>query len=108
MAEGQRTTRSDSIARISMLAEARLSSEELAAAAGITVASLVRLVRAGVVEPASPETEGFTASAAVRLRRMLRLHHDLDIDLEAAAIIVDLLERLERLEDEMARLRSGA
>jgi hypothetical protein len=38
---------------------------------------------------------------------MVRLHVDLDVSLDGAAIIVDLLERLERLEGELARLRGG-
>ena len=46
-----------------------------------------------------------TSAISLRLRRMLRLHGDLEVDLEAAAIIVDLLERLEWLEAELARLR---
>jgi hypothetical protein len=39
---------------------------------------------------------------------MLRLHADLGLDLTGAAIIVDLLERLERLEAELARWRGGS
>jgi hypothetical protein len=107
MSETRRTSRAE-FAAVSFRTEARLTRDALAAAAGITVESLDRLVSAGLVEPPSPETGEFTAAGAARLRRMLRLHHDLDLDLEAAAIVVDLLERLERLEDEIARLRSGS
>jgi hypothetical protein len=80
-----------------------LSRDELAAAAGITRVRLGRLMRLGLVEPAAPPPAEFTAAAAVRLRRMLRLHDDLGVDLVGAAIIADLLERLERLEAELAR-----
>jgi hypothetical protein len=38
---------------------------------------------------------------------MLRLHGDLGVNLVGAAIIVDLLERLDRLEVELARQRGG-
>jgi DNA-binding transcriptional MerR regulator len=85
--------------------ELRLSLEDLAAAAGISPASLARLIRAGLIEPASPEGREFTAATAARLRRMLRLHADLRVNLAGARIIVDLLERLERLEAELSRLR---
>jgi MerR HTH family regulatory protein len=39
---------------------------------------------------------------------MLRLHRDLGVDFTGAAIIVDLLERLERLEAELARWRGSS
>ena len=39
---------------------------------------------------------------------MIRLHTDLDANLDDAAIIVDLLERLERLEAELTRWRGGS
>jgi DNA-binding transcriptional regulator YhcF (GntR family) len=89
-------------------AETMLSAEQLAAAAGISTATLERLVRAGVVESAANDGSVFTAAAAARLRRMLRLHHDLEVNLEAATIIVELLERLDRLEDELVRWRASA
>jgi len=85
--------------------ELALSGEELAAAAGISPTRLGHLARLGFVEPIAPETERFTAATAARLRRTLRLHGDLGVNLMGAAIIVDLLERLERLEDELARQR---
>ena len=81
-------------------AEVYLSGDELARAAGISAATLARLMSLGLVEPISNE-RGFTAptfSAAMasRLRRMLRLHRDLGVNLTGAAIIVDLVERLDR------------
>ena len=48
------------------------------------------------------------AAAAARLRRMLRLHADLCLSLVAAAVVADLVERLDRMERELARLRGGA
>jgi chaperone modulatory protein CbpM len=64
-------------------------------------------VRLGLVEPDAPGSSVFTAVTVDRLRRMLRLHGDLGVDLTGAAIIVDLLEQLERLETELARWRGG-
>jgi chaperone modulatory protein CbpM len=82
-----------------------LTLEQLAEACGIRVVHLVHLVRVGVVEPEPPESEVFSASAATRLRKMLRLRADLGVNLAGAAIIVDLLARLDRLEAELARAR---
>ena len=85
-----------------------LSREQLAAAAGISPARLARLIRLGLVEPAEAGPSEFAAAVAARVRRMLRLHDDLGVDLVGAAIITDLLERLDRMETELQRLRGGA
>jgi DNA-binding transcriptional MerR regulator len=82
-----------------------LTTAELAAATGIRPALLARLVRLGLVEPVAPGAGEFVASTVSRLRRMLRLRADLGVNLAGAAIIVDLLERLERIEAELDRLR---
>lgn len=85
--------------------EARISESDLARAAGISAATLVRLVHLGLIEPAAPGSNEFTAAAAERLGRMLRLHDDLEVNLVGAAVIVDLLERLDRLEADLTRVR---
>ncbi len=89
-----------------MRAEVSLSSEEVAAAAGITEERLARLVRLGLVEPVGPGADVFAAAEVARLRRMLRLRRDLGLNLLGAAILVDLLERLDGLEAELARLQN--
>jgi chaperone modulatory protein CbpM len=95
-----------SIAETARRAESSLSSEELAAAAGISLATLARLVSVGLVEPTADERGRslmFSAATATRLRRMLRLHRDLGVNITGAAIIVDLVERLEHRPDEPGR-----
>jgi DNA-binding transcriptional MerR regulator len=104
---------SRSPARVSIVAtpagcEVRLTADELAAAAGISARMLARLVRLGLLEPLAPDAREFGADAAARLRRMLRLRRDLGVNFMGAAVIVDLLDRLECLESELARLRGGA
>jgi chaperone modulatory protein CbpM len=84
-----------------------LTREELAAVCGIHRTTLARLIRGGLIEPAAPGASHFTATSVWRLRRMLRLHADLGLNLVGAAIVVDLLERLEHLEADLARLRGG-
>jgi transcriptional regulator with XRE-family HTH domain len=84
-----------------------LSREQLAEAVGISPAQLSRLIRLGLVEPSAPAPGEFAAAMATRLRRMFRLHDDLGVNLVAAAIITDLLERLDRMETELGRLRGG-
>jgi len=92
-----------SITRAPLRAEILLSLHELAVAAGLNAAHLERLVRLGLVEPEAGGS--FSAATAARLRRMLRLRADLGVNLVGAAIIVDLVQRLERLDAELTRRR---
>jgi chaperone modulatory protein CbpM len=78
-----------------------LTVRELATAVGLSPVQVARLVRLGLIEPSGPEG-AFTATTVARLRRMLRLQRELDVDLHGAAIIVDLVERLRALERELA------
>jgi chaperone modulatory protein CbpM len=75
----------------------QLTADELASVAGLPRAAIDRLVRAGLVEEIAPQSGRFSAAAAARLRRMQRLRADLGVNLVGAAIIVDLVERLERM-----------
>jgi hypothetical protein len=85
----------------------RLTGAELAHAAGIAAPVLEQLVQRGFVEPAEPGGDAFALAALVRLRRMLRLHAELEVSLHAAALIVDLLERVDRMDGELRRLRGA-
>jgi MerR-like DNA binding protein len=81
-----------------------LTIEELAMAVGLEKTVLVRLVQAGLVGERSDQRE-FPPESARRVRRMLRLHGALGVSLTGSAIIADLLERIDHLEAELARLR---
>ena len=94
-----------SIVRRSARRDHRWNTEELASALGISVATLERLVRVGVIEPLDPAEGVFGGDVVMRLERMLRLHADVGVNFTGAAIILDLLEQLERVEDELERLR---
>jgi len=94
-----------SLTRAPLRAEVHLSLNELAAAAGISATRLARLVRLGLLEPEPGAPGRFSAATAVRLRRMLRLRADLGVNLAGAAIIVDLMEALDRLDAELTRWR---
>jgi DNA-binding transcriptional MerR regulator len=86
-------------------AEIYLSLDEMAAAVGLSPARLERLAHLGLVETTGAGTRQFTAATAARLRRMLRLQRDLGVNLEGAAVIADLVERLDELERELTRRR---
>jgi DNA-binding transcriptional MerR regulator len=86
-----------STAHTSQRADIHLSIDDLAIATGLGRATLARLVRAGLVDPVAPGSGVFTAATAARVRRMLRLRADLGVNLMGAAIILDLVERLDRM-----------
>jgi chaperone modulatory protein CbpM len=91
-----------SLTRVPLRAEVQLSLRELAVATGM---SATRLVRLGLLEPEPDAPDRFSAATAARLRRMLRLRADLGVNLAGAAIIVDLIECLDRLDAELTRWR---
>jgi chaperone modulatory protein CbpM len=91
-----------SLTRVPLRAEVQLSLRELAVATGM---SATRLVRLGLLEPEPDAPDRFSAATAARLRRMLRLRADLGVNLAGAAIIVDLMECLDRLDAELTRRR---
>lgn len=99
---------SASLASRPLRAEVYLSTAQLAAASSLRPEQLARLIRAGLIEPRAPGTGEFTLSTAARLRRMLRLRRDLHVNLAGAAVIVDLVERLDQQEIELGRLRRAA
>lgn len=69
-----------------------------------------RLESFGVVEalPESGSEMLFPASAVRRLKRALRLRHDLGISNHDLALVLDLLDRIDNLEDELHRMRDEA
>jgi chaperone modulatory protein CbpM len=87
--------------------DAHLSFEQLAETAGLSAVDLRRLVHLGLIELDVPGTREFTADTAGCLRRMLRLHRDLGVNLTGAAISVDLLERVDRLEAKLVDHAGG-
>ena len=94
-----------SIARVPPQAEVHLSLRDLAVACGMKATRLERLVWLGLLEPEPDHPDRFSTATVARLRRMLRLRADLGVNFTGAAIIVDLMERLEHLDAELARLR---
>lgn len=78
---------------------------ELCRASGLHAEALITMVEAGVLEPLgrSPTEWRFPASTLCRVRTVLRLQADLEVDLTGAALAVELLEELRRLR---ARVRA--
>ncbi len=72
---------------------------ELCRASGADRDELLALVREGLLAPtgAGPEAWLFSGPALLQARRALRLARELDIGLEGAAIVIDLLDEIQTL-----------
>jgi len=81
--------------------------ENLAAAVGLHPALVEKYVAYGLVSPAKVESgfAWFDVSAIGRLRAIRRLRRDLCLNLPGIALALDLVERIEVLQQELARLR---
>ncbi len=60
-----------------------------------------RLAELGIVEIRENQIQACQAS---RVQKLMRLRYSLDVNLHAAAIIMDLMERIELLQDEIEHL----
>ncbi len=94
-----------------------LSFSEAARLAGIHPDLLDRLVTLGLVDPvqsvqlvqaahASPEPL-FEVATVLRIRRILRLRNELGVNWAGIGLVLDLLSRIEELEQEIVSLKGG-
>jgi chaperone modulatory protein CbpM len=80
--------------------EVSMSLAELCRACGTERELVVQLVEHGVVEPqgADPQAWVFAGASLQRTRVALRLLRDLELNLPGAALAVDLLDEIARLQ----------
>jgi len=81
---------------------------QLCELAGVHAELAITLVEEGLIDPlgdlaGGPAQWRFSGPTLGRLQGILRLHRDLDLDLGGAAMVLDLMEEVERLR---ARLRA--
>jgi chaperone modulatory protein CbpM len=70
-------------------------------------ATVAELLEMGWIDPVRTGADSylFRSRDVYRIQKLLRLCRDLEIPFGAGSIIVDLLERVERLEQELAELK---
>jgi chaperone modulatory protein CbpM len=84
---------------------ARLGVTEFAQVCGTSTAFIEELMLEGVLQSRdSPGSDDFGATEILRVRRVLRLQHTFEAPLPSVAVMVELLDEIERLR---ARLRSA-
>lgn len=100
-----------------------LSFSEVARLAGIHPELLNRLVTLGLVDPAQSAQSAqpaqfaqpahvlpeplFEVATVLRIRRILRLRNELGVNWAGIGLVLDLLSRVEKLEQEIVSLKSG-
>ena len=75
-----------------------LTLDEVAGRSGLSPALIRRMVAVGAIDPAEGY-EGFFEPGVIRRAQLIfRLRRDLGITIDAASLVADLLDRVERLE----------
>jgi len=84
-----------------------LTCEVVAERIGARRSLVVRLARAGLIETLESESSEplLPSHVVVKLRRMQRLRRDLGVNFSGAAIILDLVKRVELLNRELIEIR---
>jgi chaperone modulatory protein CbpM len=85
-----------------------LTFDVIAEIVGARRSLVVRLAQQGLIETLEGKAEPqVPRRAIVRLRRMQRLHRDLGVNFTGAAIILDLVGRIEQLNQQLRERREG-
>jgi hypothetical protein len=84
-----------------------LTCDVVAETIGARRSLVVRLARQGLIETIESETSEplLPRRAVVQLRRMQRLRRDLGVNFSGAAIILDLVKRIEQLNGELIEMQ---
>lgn len=84
-----------------------LSCDAVAEKIGARGSLVLRLVREGLIDAVEQQIDEplLPESVVLRLRRMQRLRRDLGVNFTGAAIILDLVKRLEQMKREMEALQ---
>ena len=87
------------------LDEEAMGLPEICEVCNLNTSRLVEFIEYDIIHPQGdlslPETWAFDLQQLKRLKRALRLQHDLNINLDGVAIVLDLLEQMDNLYEEM-------
>jgi DNA-binding transcriptional MerR regulator len=84
-----------------------LSVAEVARLTGLPANAITRFLDLGLIDPVETHPEPFfTVSVVLRVRRIVRIHRDLDVNWAGIGVVMDLLDKINALEQEVAQLRT--
>lgn len=106
MAASGRDTTSTTISGVLLDEEALLSLADMARACAVHAEYIIRLVEEGVIEGqgGEPLEWRFSAVCLRKARKAVRLQSDLGVNMSGVALALQLLDELEALQDQLARL----
>jgi hypothetical protein len=76
-----------------------LTAEVVAARCELHPDLVIRFVEVGIIEPCGPGL--FAPEATLRVQRAVRLRRDLGINTNGVLVVLDLLERIDALEERL-------
>jgi chaperone modulatory protein CbpM len=82
----------------------RFSYQEVALRAGVDPEFVAELVRVGAIEPDPNDRAHFATEVTIRVSKVRRLQNDLGVNVEGAAVIILLLDRIAELEHQLKAL----
>ena len=84
-----------------------LTLEIVAASCGTKRSLVARLASQGLIETLESESDEprLPRRAVIKLRQMQRLRHDLGVNFAGAAVILDLVQRLDQLNRELIQMQ---
>ena len=77
------------------------SVQDVAVRCGVDVAFVERLVELGVIHTYPGGERRFACEVTLRVGKFVRLQRDLGVNAEGAALVVELLDRIEQLEQRL-------
>jgi chaperone modulatory protein CbpM len=84
-----------------------LSVQDVAVRCGVDVAFVERLIELGVIGIEPGTGRAFACEVTLRVGKFVRLQRDLGVNPEGAALVIELLDRIDALEQRLAHLERG-
>jgi len=89
-----------------VLEESRLTMAELGRRAGLSQEAVYQYFILGLIDPHVDDPEPlFAEETLVRINKIERIRSDLGVNLAGCGLILDLLERIDDLEDQLRLMR---
>jgi hypothetical protein len=76
--------------------------QDIAIRCGVDTTLIERLIDLGIIDTHPGAHRSFPSEVTLRVSKLVRLERDLGLNLDGAALVIELLDRIEQLE---ARLR---